>query len=178
MNKKIGAPPEAPYLTETNKSRRNGSGCQAEVVAVGENQHPWGSPLSAPSRANKTRTAEKRALKKGHYEPVAMAFRLGGFNYRQIARQRDWAIYEQRWTGCAEPSVCYEVVHIRRVEATTFPSGRSYPAREVYPPSEAWGVDGFTLTDRDAAFNKLKTNVAGRTGKTNQLEAVQGDKLE
>jgi hypothetical protein len=26
---------------------------------------------------------------------------------------------------------------------------------EVYPNSEAWGVDGFTLTDKEAAFAKL-----------------------
>ena len=27
---------------------------------------------------------------------------------------------------------------------------------EVYPKSEEWGVDGFTFTDTDAAFEKLR----------------------
>jgi hypothetical protein len=27
---------------------------------------------------------------------------------------------------------------------------------EVYPKSEDWGVDGFTLVDKDAAFAKLR----------------------
>jgi hypothetical protein len=157
-----------PQQTETRQNNhRNGSGCQPEVVAVRETQSSWGSPLSAPSRANKTRTAETRAPRNGYYEPVAVAFRLGGFNYRQIAREGDWAIYEQRWNGCANPSACYEVVHIRKVEAITFPSGRFYPAREVYPPSEAWGIAGFTVTDRDAAFNKLRLQLSpARTGTT------------
>jgi hypothetical protein len=47
---------------------------------------------------------------------------------------------------------------------------------EVYPKSEVWGTDGFTLTDKDAAFNKFQQIVAGRTGKTNWNQA--GDGLE
>ena len=27
---------------------------------------------------------------------------------------------------------------------------------EVYPNSEAWGMDGFTVTDNEAAFAKLR----------------------
>jgi hypothetical protein len=27
---------------------------------------------------------------------------------------------------------------------------------EIYPNSEAWGVDGFTFTDKDVAFAKLR----------------------
>src|SRR5262249_16824488 len=41
-------------------------------------------------------------------------------------------------------------------ETEMFPSGRSYPAREVYPVSEPWGTYGFTVTDLDAAFNRLR----------------------
>jgi hypothetical protein len=33
---------------------------------------------------------------------------------------------------------------------------RFVPPGEVYPNSEAWGVDAFTLTDKDAAFAKLR----------------------
>jgi hypothetical protein len=102
----------------------------------------------------KTRPVEECSAGKGHYKPIATFFKHGGFNYRQIAREGDVAIYEQRSRD--SENVCCEVVRIRRHEARTFPSGKSSPAREAYPTSEAWGVDGFTLTDRDAAFAKLR----------------------
>jgi len=69
-------------------------------------------------------------------------------------RESPAAIYEQRWTACAEPSVCYEVIRIRRREGFEI-NGRFVGPAEVYPKSEAWGVDGFTLTNKDAAFAKL-----------------------
>jgi hypothetical protein len=81
-------------------------------------------------------------------------FRRDDFTYRQIARENGAAIYEQRWTGCAEPSVCYEVIRIRRREGFQI-GGRIVEPGEVYPNSEAWGVDGFTLTDKEEAFAKL-----------------------
>ena len=82
-------------------------------------------------------------------------FRRDGFDYRQIAREGHAAIYEQRWGGCADPSVCYEAVRIRRREGFQI-GARLVEAAEVYPNSEAWGVDGFTLTDKDDAFGKLR----------------------
>jgi hypothetical protein len=143
--KENGAPLRAPSQTagtSTTNSYHKGSCRQAR-------------PLSSPILANKTRPVKKGSLKNAHScEPLKTEFTLKGFNYRQIAREENWAVYEQRWRD--SENVCYEVVRIRREEATTFPSGRSYPAREVYPPSEAWGTDGFTLTDKDAAFKKLK----------------------
>jgi hypothetical protein len=81
--------------------------------------------------------------------------RRDGFIYRQIAREGDAAIYEQTWTGCAEPSPCWEVIRIRRREGFRV-DGRFVEAAEVYPKSEAWGTDGFTFSDKDAAFAKLR----------------------
>ena len=112
--------------------------------------------VSLPSRAIKTRNSAERGGKKGHsYRPLPVQFRRDGFNYRQIAREGNTAIYEQIWAGCSEPSVCYEVVRIRRRDGTEI-AGNFIEPHEVYPNSEAWGVDGFTLTDKDAAFAKLK----------------------
>jgi hypothetical protein len=111
---------------------------------------------SIPLPTRKTRaTAEGGDRKGGSYRPLPKEFRHNGFTYRQIAREGDAAIYEQRWTGCAEPSVCYEVVRFRRREGFRI-NGRFVEPAEVYPKSEAWGVDGFTLTDKDAAFGKLR----------------------
>jgi hypothetical protein len=110
---------------------------------------------SMPVSAQKTRaTAEGGSKKDRSYKPLPTRFQRDGFDYRQIAREGDCAIYEQRWSGCRNPSVCYEVIRIRRREAFQI-EGRFVEPAEVYPNPEAWGVDGFTLTDRDAAFTKL-----------------------
>jgi hypothetical protein len=118
-------------------------------------------PLPQGAHDIKTRATAEAGGKKGlFYRPLPIRFRRGGFNYRQIARERDAAIYEQTWSGCAEPSVCYEIIRIRRREGFQI-DGRLVEPAEVYPSSGAWGVDGFTLTDRDAAFAKLR-EVAGQ----------------
>jgi hypothetical protein len=100
-------------------------------------------------------TASRNVRKAASCKPLEAQFHLKGFNYRQIAREGDVAIYEQTWRGCAEPSVCYEVVRVRRRDAYER-FGQFYAATEFYPPSERWGADGFTLTDKDAAFAKLR----------------------
>src|SRR5713226_4890103 len=93
--------------------------------------------------AAKTRaTAEAWGKKRHSWKPLPKEFRRGGFTYRQIAREGSAAIYEQRWTGCAEPSVSYEVVRLRYRDGFHI-GGRFVEAAEVYPNSEAWGVDGF-----------------------------------
>ena len=162
---KYGALLHAPSQTQTSTNNYHaGCGRQDRLSRVHEQQPSFSRPLSSPILAQKTRVAEKRVVKKRHsYEPLETAFTLGSFGYRQIAREKDWAIYEQRWPG--SENVCYEVIRIRREEATTFPSGRSYPAREVYPSSEASGTDGFTVTNRDAGFKKLKQMSPAETGK-------------
>jgi hypothetical protein len=101
-------------------------------------------------------TAEGGGKKGGFYKPLPIQFRRDGFNYRQIAREGDAAIYEQRWTGCMEPSGCYEVIRIRCRERFQI-GDKSVEPSEVYPNSEAWGGDGFTFTDKDTAFKKLRT---------------------
>ena len=108
-----------------------------------------------PAPVRKPRSTAEGGSKKGRfYKPLPKEFRHDGFTYRQIAREGDAAIYEQRWTGCAEPSVCYEVIRVRRREGFQI-GGRFVEAAELYPRSEAWGTDGFTLTDKDTAFVKL-----------------------
>lgn len=98
-------------------------------------------------------TAEAGTQKR-YFKPLPKEFRHDGFSYRQIARERDAAIYEQRWTGCAEPSVAYEMIRIRRREGFHI-GGRSVEPAEIYPNAEAWGVDGLTFAERDDAFSKL-----------------------
>jgi hypothetical protein len=113
-------------------------------------------PLPQDTHDIKTRaTAEARSKKRHSYKPLPTRFRRDGFTYRQIAREGNAAIYEQTWSGCGEPSVCYEVIRIRRRDGFQI-DGRLVEPAEVYPSSGAWGVDGFTLTDKDGAFAKLR----------------------
>jgi hypothetical protein len=100
-------------------------------------------------------TAEAGGKKRPFYKTLPKGFRRDGFTYRQIARNGSVAIYEQTWNGCPNPSVCYEVIRIRRRDGFQI-GGRFVEAAEVYPNSEAWGVNGFTLTDKDAAYAKLR----------------------
>ena len=113
----------------------------------------FGRSMSGPSRKTSA-TAEGRTKKGRFYKPLPTRFRHNGFDYRQIACKGDVAIYEQRWTGCAEPSVCYEVIRIRRRDAFQI-SEKFIEPYEVYPHSGAWGANGFTFADRDKAWAKF-----------------------
>ena len=126
------------------------------MIASKLEPHGANFPVSSPSSEIKTpATAEAGSKKQPFYKPLPTRFRRDGFDYQQLAREGDAAIYEQRWTGCCNPSVSYEVVRIRRREGFQI-DGRFVEPAEVYPNSDAWGVDGFTLTDKDAAFAKLR----------------------
>jgi hypothetical protein len=111
--------------------------------------------VSLPSPTIKTHaTAEAGGKKQPFYKLLPTQLKRDGLNYRQIAREGDAAIYEQKSTKCPNLSVCYEVIRIRKRDAFQI-KGRLVEAAEVYPNSDAWGVDGFTFTDKDAAFMKL-----------------------
>ena len=108
------------------------------------------------SPARKTIPTTEAWGNKCHFcKPLPKEFRRDGFQYRQISREGNAAIYEQKWSGCSEPSVCYEVIRIRRRDGFHI-GGRFVPPAEVYPNSEGGDADGFTLTDKDAAFAKLR----------------------
>jgi hypothetical protein len=112
-----------------------------------------GAPTSVA--ANKTSATAEGGSKKGHfYKLLAKEFRRGGFQYRQIARRGNTAIYEQAWLGCVEPNPCYEVVRIRHRQGFQI-GNRFVNAAEVYPNSEAWGVDGFTFTNGNKARDRF-----------------------
>ncbi len=114
-----------------------------------------GWETSGGGSALKTRPVEKGTAGKGHYEPIATSFKHHGFSYRQIGREGSLAIFEQRWIRPDDhlsKNAAYEVIKTQRHEAHTFPSGKSYPLRA----SAVWGVDGFTLPDKDTAYAKLR----------------------
>jgi hypothetical protein len=106
--------------------------------------------LIAKTRA----TAEAGGKKRHSYKPLPKEFRRDGFNYRQIYREGDFAIYQQTWKG-NDDSAVFEVIRIRRREGFEI-NGRAVQPAEVYPSAKAWGVEGFTLTGKDAAFAKFR----------------------
>jgi hypothetical protein len=112
-----------------------------------------GHPIHS-STAKTTATAEAGS-KKGHsYKRLPKQFRHDGFDYRQIYREGDFAIYKQTWNG-NEHTAAFEVIRIRKREG--FQVGdRWVEPGEVYPNSEAWGTDGWTVLNKEAAFRKLQ----------------------
>jgi len=110
--------------------------------------------LRPPAERKASARAEGGTKKGRFYRPLPTRFRHKGFEYRQIVREGDAAIYEQCWTGRAEPSVCYEVIRIRRRDGFEI-SEKFIEPYEVYPNSHGWGVDGFTFTDRNKAWAKF-----------------------
>lgn len=111
---------------------------------------------STHSPTHKTRsTVEARSKESHFYKPLPTQFRRDGFDFRQIVRQGDAAIYEQTWSGCAEPTAAYDLIRIRRREGFQI-GGRFVEPAEFYPNSEVWGTDGFTFTNKESAFAKLR----------------------
>lgn len=112
-----------------------------------------GGPPSPPSQAEKTRARAEALPQKGHPpRRLPRQFRHGGFDYHQIARKLRGAIYAQKRSGAI---VAYEVIRVRQRSAFVI-KGRTIEAAEVYPSSEKWGTDAWTLHNREAAFAKLK----------------------
>jgi hypothetical protein len=105
-------------------------------------------------------TAEARSEKRHSYKPLPTRFRHDGFDYRQIAREGNAAIYEQTRKG-NEDSAAFEVIRIRQRAGFEI-DGRFVEPAEVYPNSEAWGADGWTMQDKNAAFRKLREVVVER----------------
>lgn len=116
---------------------------------------------SLQSAPRKTRAkAEAWGKKRQSYKPLPTRFRHGGFDYRQIAREGDFAIYRQTWNG-NEDSAAFEVIRVRRRKGFEI-NGRAVQAAEVYPAATAWGTDGWTVLSRDAAFAKFEELRSGR----------------
>ncbi len=110
------------------------------------------SPPYSPASGIKRPPSAEGGDKNGHfYRPLATRFRHDGFDFDQILREGDFAIFGQSKAGRV---MAYEVVHIRRHEGFAI-SGRQVEPAEFYPRSEDWGSYGWSLPTREAAFAKL-----------------------
>jgi len=119
---------------------------------------------SIPLTATKTSaTAEAWGKERHSYKPLPTQFRRDGFEYWQVVREKNAAIYEQTWSGCRNSSICYEVIRIRRRECFQI-GGRLIQAAEIYPRSEDWGIHGWTVQDKERAFRKLRQIASPEVG--------------
>jgi len=97
------------------------------------------------------------------YSVAAIEFRLLGFEYTQLKRLGDVAIYRQSKKGLPDG---YEVVRIQKHEAFSA-FGKDFPAGESYPSSQQWGSDGWTyrtLEDAEQKFQELSRRGSHRVG--------------
>jgi hypothetical protein len=109
-----------------------------------------------PDRTPKDRARAISISKQGqYYKPLERHFERGEFNYNLLVRQEDVAIYSQTWRACSEPRVAFEVICIRRHNGKEIKSQWVEPS-EFYPSSTEWGKYGFSFTDKEAAFAKLR----------------------
>jgi hypothetical protein len=87
-----------------------------------------------------------------NYEPLPIEItQNGGHRYKQLGRNVDTAVYEQR--GHYGQLLGYEVIRIKKQKAAEM-FGRKYPAKEIYPCSEDWGDTGI---HRQTPLNGLMT---------------------
>lgn len=89
---------------------------------------------------------------------IPETFSKNGWNYTLIHRDGDYAIYKQG--GCA-----FEVHVIRKTTKDyTYPVDKNHPEKapttvlagsEYLPSNEDWGQYGWTLINKEDAFNKI-----------------------
>ena len=149
MNGRGGNRTDGKIAHKTGEQKNRSDTCQPQGALTSKR-------LSLPQTAIKTRSSAEAGSKKGHsYRPLQTQFQHAGFSYRQIAREGNAAIYEQAFSHNPNRVIGYEVIRIRRRDGF-YIHGRFVEPAEVYPNSEAWGSDGWTLTDRERAFAKLR----------------------
>jgi hypothetical protein len=105
----------------------------------------------------KTRAGGFSNSKRGQcYKPLDRHFQRAEFNYKQLVREKDVAIYSQTSRGgSSEPVIAFEVIRVRRHNGKKI-KGQWVGPSEFYPSLTEWGKYGFTFTDKDAAFAKFR----------------------
>lgn len=80
-------------------------------------------------------------------------FTRSGWKFKQLAREGNIAVYEK---VLGPEGLCYslEVIKVRRRGRCVI-NGRVLEEAEVYPPSESWGREGWTVATKDRAFEKM-----------------------
>ena len=80
-------------------------------------------------------------------------FESAGFKYKQIHREKEYAIYERKHIdSLSDPH--YEAIKIQSHNGMEI-AGKKLPPSEYYTSSNSWGRHGYTCTSRKAAYDRL-----------------------
>lgn len=80
-------------------------------------------------------------------------FESAGFKYKQIHREKNYAIYERKYIdSLSDPH--YESIKIQSHNGMEI-AGKKLPPSEYYPSSNSWGTNGYTCINKKAAYNRL-----------------------
>lgn len=93
---------------------------------------------------------------------LAATFRSHGYDFNQIERIGDVALYEKTTKDVPRPS--YEVVLVQRHEERVI-AGNTIAAGESMPGAEQWGMKGWSLTTPERAREKFAEMVAKHPAK-------------
>lgn len=95
-----------------------------------------------------------------NYKPIKTEFRSRGFDYKQIKREGDIAVYSQ--TRITTGKQNFEVILVARHKGFRV-AGQEFPPAETYPTANQWGARGWTQTNLEAAEAKFERVKADRT---------------
>jgi hypothetical protein len=106
------------------------------------------------------------------YQELPTKFNHLIFEYNQIWRDKDVAVYRQSSVYCNR----FETIIVQYVQAG-MAFGKEYPAREIYPYAESWGEHGFTYTSEEEAIKKARNLLKGNKARIDNLMAKEEKKL-
>lgn len=95
-------------------------------------------------------------------KPLEQIFRKNGFDYQQVWRDEDYAIYEQ-WDG--EKLIAYEVFKTNKNEAREI-AGVAIAASESVPGNKQWGTNAWTVYTLEEAQGKVDMMKSNRKQET------------
>lgn len=101
--------------------------------------------------------------------PLAPTFRADGFDFEQVEREGDLAIYRKTK---GENQEGFELIVIQKRAEHTWPNGNTTPPHEAYPSSESWGTSGFTFNALTDARHRLNALAAVYNAKNGNVGAV------
>jgi hypothetical protein len=87
----------------------------------------------------------------GNMTPLPINLVINGFNYHQVVREGDVAIYSQE-------GFAYEVIIVQRHNGYTA-FGKTYPPAEYYPKNEDWGKKAWTISGGDDVLHRAKVKM-------------------
>lgn len=87
------------------------------------------------------------------YKPIKTEFTYRKFEYKQIFREKDVAIYSQQKADKSSDKITYEVIVIKTHNGYKL-GGTSIEPSEIYPSDTQWGTYGWTYTIEEEARKK------------------------